>query len=176
VKKISLIFSLTIITVLSVGSAFIHYCLIKSHKANLKSFNSLQAKTNEIIIDSANLYKNTAITIWQDDNKEIYVNDDLYDVISIRYKNGKAILTVLIDAKEKSLNQLFASNFGNSSNKNSNNPIKLLKHFFSLKFIVDKEELLKATETQFVSRNNTAYYLKLAEGFLTIEPLPPNFS
>ncbi len=172
-KKITIIFSLIIITVLSTGTYFIHACFLKSYKADFKSFvlsNKKNLQSSEIIINSNELYINTEFIAWEDNNEEIVYKGVLYDIISIKINNEKAELTVFEDIQEKEIKNQFAKNYDESSDIS----LKLLKQFLALQYISPTTELLNTTHFSTSLNNQTYYFFNISPGFLSQETPPPN--
>ena len=58
--------------------------------------------------------------IWEDEGKEFYMNDNLYDVAKIKIINGKKIYFVINDKKETSLLKNFYTILRNEQNNKEN--------------------------------------------------------
>lgn len=140
-KKASIIFSLILIVVFSTSSFFIHKCYLHSYKQAYKAY-IFQNKqhtihTTTIQINPSELFANSSIIQWEDENKEIVYKSELYDIIKIENKNGKVILTTVSDTQETELKKQFALSCYLDSNSKSKIPFELLKNFFALKCIIN---------------------------------------
>jgi hypothetical protein len=174
-KKITIIFSLIIITVLSTGSYFIHDCFLKSYKADFKSYvltNKKNLQSSEIIINSTELYINTKAITWEDDNEELIYKGVLYDVISIINNDEKTVLTVFADVEEEEIKNKFAANYDEDSDK----LLKLLKQFLALQYISPTTELFNLVSASTILVNHKDYCFYISSGFLSQETPPPNLS
>lgn len=174
-KKATIIFSLIIITVLSTGSYFIHYFFLKSYKADFKSYiltNKENLQSSELIINSNELYINTQIIEWEDDNEELLYKGILYDVISIKTNDEKTVLTVFADVEEEEIKNKFASNYDEDSDKS----LKLLKQFLALQYISPTNELFNTCSISTILVNHKDYRFHISSGFLSQETPPPNLS
>ena len=118
-----------LILFLGLGNFFIFSNYLASYQNTYQSYiksNYSHLPTTKISLNPCQLYINSKDIIWEDDAKEVIVNGVLYDIVSITYINGKAILTVLSDKQEQEIKKQFASTYDTQSAKSSNhNPIKL---------------------------------------------------
>jgi hypothetical protein len=86
-KKITIILTLLIVIVLITGVFLMSKLYLNSYKKEFKTYvlknkKSIAFKTLQINFNQ--LFKNSDHLIWEDDNKEIIYNGELYDIISIQ--------------------------------------------------------------------------------------------
>lgn len=107
----SLIFTIVIFNYL-IFTAFI--CFKKSDFRNelLKS-NITFKEIKQISVQEEDLFKNKNGIEWKEQNKEILLNGNFYEIIKIESNSNKKIITIVEDNKE---NELFASFFSHHSN------------------------------------------------------------
>lgn len=121
------------------GHYFVFKTIQKQYKKNFKEYLKTlpEEKWESIEIASYQLYKNTSEITWVDNNKEIEMNGQLYDVVKIKQIGNKVKLYLVNDNDEKTLknnyNKLAKNIEGNSSQKNNN---KVLNDFITLKVII----------------------------------------
>lgn len=106
----------------------------KEFRAWAKELNKTEFRS--VTIDRSELYRNTKDRIWEDENKELIINGELFDVTGMEIIKDKAVLTLLPDKKEKALKTEFAGLFKEDT-ASSGGLFKLLKQLLSLKFIQD---------------------------------------
>lgn len=136
-RKASFIIISTLIIVFLTGNYFIYKQITKAHKKEFKAYiRSRFAKTIKISIHPSELYSNNSKINWLDDNKEVIINDVLYDVISIKNNGTLVVLTVVDDKKEKELMDTYRDRFDDfrASHSSKNKP-QVAKDFFSLKYL-----------------------------------------
>jgi hypothetical protein len=110
--------------------------------------------------------------LWQDENKELIYKNMLYDVVRVGRVDKKIILFVIPDNIEKKLVASFGDSFNNSQSESTNTCIKLLKQFFSLKYVAGLTSMSLGTVLCF-DEHDTHYILKLKSIVLLGEILPP---
>ena len=86
-----------------------------------------------IVIDSSALNDGSSKIIWKEEGKEFRFEDKLYDVVRIKYSNGKAHLICLNDVNEENIIQNF-SNFIHKKTDNNNKWNNLLSKIPSYYF------------------------------------------
>lgn len=136
-KKITIIVTLSVICFLSLGSFLLYKGYLKAYKSDFKAYINLNKQHLPLVkysILKSELYVNTNLIQWEDENKEIVIEGKLYDIISKTSTNNTIVLDLLEDTKEYELKKEFANSFDVEHSK-SNSPIKLLKQFLALKCI-----------------------------------------
>lgn len=171
---------LSLAVVLTTGGYFFHKAHLISYKKEFKSYIKVHKNnipTTQLTINGNELYVNTKKIVWVDDNKEIYYNGKLFDVITITHQQNKVVLTLLSDENEQKLKEDFASLYNNDEIEKSNHkPIKLLKQLLSLKYLGTS-----LVNFKFIQTAKTPYFVNnLNDGICTVflnkETPPPNFS
>ena len=177
-KKIVILFSFILITVLSAGTFIIYYSYLSSYQNNYQSYVKKEYKhlnTTKILINPSQLYANTKTIIWEDKNKEVIIDGILYDIISIISNNSKIELTVISDTQEQEIKKQFASSYDLNSTKSSNSPIKLLKQFLAFKFLNNSNYSFNFQSNQYYSSIYTNYLFSIKSIFISKNTPPPNF-
>ncbi|MBK9284325.1 MAG: hypothetical protein IPM51_08370 [Sphingobacteriaceae bacterium] len=136
-KKIFAIFSLVCVLFFSSGTFFVYQAYIKSYKQEFRAW-AVQENNRAIIeltIPIAELFKNTALIQWVDNNHEVVLNGKLHDVLTYTVKSKNVVLKLIADEKEEFLKRNFAAIYNKyDSSDSSSGLLKLLKQFLSLKF------------------------------------------
>lgn len=111
---------------------YVNYC----HKVEFKNYiKSNISQIEEIEITPSQLFVDSEGFIWKDDNTELKIGNEMYDIVSISY-GTKIILRVVNDKIEKKLFE----NYKMCINSNSeDNKLNILKDFLSLKVIFNSE-------------------------------------
>lgn len=177
-KKITIIFTLAFISLISTGSFFIYTGYLISYHNDFQSYIRNEKSnliTTEISINPSQLYVNSKTISWEFNNKELIFNDVLYDIVSINSVKGKVILTVLSDSQEQEIKKQFAENYDINPSKSSSHPIKLLKQFLAFKYIAQSDESVDIIANQSSLSNYTEYFFSIIPVFLSKETLPPSF-
>lgn len=178
-KNLVVIFCFALIAVFTTGSYLIHSCYLKSYKKEFKSFIAQQTQhslQSSILINPSELFTNSSLIAWEDENKEVIYRGVLYDVIQIKNKGMKVELIVVSDAQEMQLKKHFSEVYDLNSHESTKNPYHLLKSFFSLKCIVSQNQLtcdlalLNGNEPDF---QNSFF---ISPVYLSLESPPPRFS
>lgn len=156
-----------------------HFFIFKiqqnSHKNNFKIYLSKNLSQLEKIDISINeLYTDSKNIEWLDDNKEVLINNSIYDVIYVK-KSGKVVsLYVVNDDKEKKLMDnydklasFFTSNTSNSSKSD------LIKDFLSLKFLPNSNNKIVDLKSFTLSSYNVFCLGNIPNVFLSQENPPP---
>lgn len=130
--------------------------------------------TIQISINPSQLFVNTSLIKWEDDNQEIKIEGEMYDIVSMHSEHGKVIITLLSDIQEDVLKKEFASNYDVQSNKTSNSPIKLLKQFFALKFIQNNDKPVNGLLCNVVKSSIIETTFELCSVVLNNETPPPS--
>lgn len=156
------------------GNYFLYKQFTKAHKKEFKAFirsNYTQTETIEIV--PSELYSDNASIKWLDHNKEVLLNDRLYDIVGISSGGTKVILTVVNDTYEKDLMNRYEHQYNESSRKQSDNKgNQLANDFFSLKYLHQCREqiVLFAKQTNFLDSPEQGKH----PGFLSKSTPPPN--
>ncbi len=177
-KKFIVIVTLILITVFSTASFFIYFGYLSSYQSAYQSFiknNKLNLVTEIVSINPSQLYINSKQIIWEDDNKEIFIDGVLYDIILMASNKDKVELTILSDTKEQDIKKQFASSYDVTSTKSANNPLKLLKQFLSLKFLNTTAEFLSKTPAKICNIVFSNYTFSIKSINILPEILPPIF-
>ena len=105
------------------------FYMFQQHEIKEAAKHALLAKLPESSLEiiDANTHKNDIE--WEDEDREFYLNGQMYDVAYIKVVNGKTLIYCLNDSKESDLmkNLAHAVNAGNeqnSSNKHGHHIIK----------------------------------------------------
>ncbi len=176
-KKIIIIYTSLLITIFGLGSFLIYSYYLSSYKNAYQSYvknNESNISTTKILINPCQLYTNSKTILWEDENKEIIKDGILYDIISIISDKGKVVLTVISDYQEQIIKKEFASVYNIHSTKSDNNPLKLLKQFLSLKFLINSNSLFDFESIQCNSTIYTNYLFSIKSIFLSKNTPPPN--
>jgi hypothetical protein len=126
------------------GGYILHLNYLKNYKQDFKEYllkNKKETTLTNISINSNELYINSTLITWEDDNKEVIYKGILYDIVSIVKSEHKMILNAVSDKQEMELKKQFASVFDINSNTCTKHPFELLKNFFSLKYIVNNTSI-----------------------------------
>ncbi|MBL7895602.1 MAG: hypothetical protein JNK50_09960 [Bacteroidia bacterium] len=174
-RKVFFIFITLIITVLITGNYFIYKQVTKAHKKEFKAFiRSRYAKTQTISISPSELFSNNSRISWLDNNKEILMNDVMYDIISFKSEGVKVVLTVVEDTHEKELMNKYKDQFdavySTSSGKKQNS---LAKDFFAFKYLGNKFISVVIPESEL--NHAIEFSSKTIEGFTSYSTPPPDF-
>lgn len=179
-KKISVFVLLSLTIVLSTSGYFFYRAFLISYKKDFKSFiqqNKNTIETSQFIVKPCELFINNSKITWLDDNKEIYYQGELYDIVTISHQKGVTILSVLCDDQEQKLKEEFASLYNEDAiKKNNHNPMKFLKQFLALKYIEPIQLDFNHLKTSYFDSLYFEYTFSIKKGFLTQETPPPNFS
>lgn len=138
-KKIYFIFITLVTLSLSIGSYGIFLLFLNQYHVSIKK-DIEQNKVNvtdTIYINPSELYNDSKLLQWEDDNNEVYYKGNLFDIVKINHQNTKIQILVISDKKEMDFKMSFAQQ--QEINKNSNSPLKLLKQFLNLKFVTVSE-------------------------------------
>lgn len=137
-KKASFIIISILITLFLTGNYFIYKQVTKSHKKEFKAFiRSHYAHKEKISINPSELYSNNKHITWLDHNKEILLNDVMYDILEIQNSGTEVILTVVKDTEEKELMERYKNQFNEIYSANSKNKSgSSAKDFFGMKYLI----------------------------------------
>jgi hypothetical protein len=174
-RKIALIFSLSLAVIFLSGHYFIYKSVIKSHKKEFKRFiRSNFAKIELIEIDPSELYANNSRITWLDENKEICLNGVMYDILCITPGEKSVKLYVVDDRHEKDLMNRYHNQFNtiheNGASGKKNNT--LLKELLSFKYLTTAPYKLVFFHTDFSPIHESLS--KTSSGYLTVHSPPPN--
>lgn len=179
-KKAIIFILLSIAVVLTTGSYFFHKSHLKAYKKEFKSFikkNRSNIPTTKLIINESELYVNTKCLVWVDENKEVYYQGKLYDIVSLIKEKNKNILYLLSDDNEQKLKDEFASIYDNDSfGKTDQKPLKLLKQFLALKYVTPESNVLNSPSLKEIVQPFSEGTFKHQNVFLSQETPPPDFS
>lgn len=179
-RNIIFIVILSLTVVLTTGGYFIHKSHLKAYKKEFKSFikkNWSNIPTTKLIIIDAELYVNTKHLVWLDENKEVYYQGKLYDIVSLVKEKDNNMLYLLSDENEQKLKDDFASIYDNDSiGKTDQKPMKLLKQFLALKYIAPISTILNVQYLNNIVQPFTEGTFEQYDVFLSQETPPPNFS
>ena len=177
-KKISIIITLFLITVLSTGSYVMSKLYLQSYKKDFKAYvfkNKTIIAHTKIEINKNQLYKNSKQLVWEDENKEVVYKGHLYDIVDIQVVNEKVVLTVVSDKQEMNLKKQFASMYNENDVNQSSQPAKLLKQLLSLKCVCKTEVFEFICETDVTSFYSSNLFV-IQTGVQCVETPPPNLS
>lgn len=137
--------------------------------------NKTSSVTDVIYINPCQLYTDSKNITWEDDNKEIVFNGELFDIVSIENENGKVKINAISDKKESEYKMSYAQNEDLKSSA-TNSPLKLLKQLINLKFTQTTIHFNSFSETQqLLFKNNTSSISFLINsGYKTLVVPPPN--
>lgn len=140
-RKLISIFFLAPVFVTQVGYYFIYSYQQQQLKWEMKQEILAGIPSSELeIIDLADV--NTSFH-WKEKDKEFYLNDELYDIVSSKTVEGKELYYCINDQKEKQLLKNFANavrdgSHGRHGNKNGKQVIKFQLPVFVLSRSVDE--------------------------------------
>lgn len=177
-KKITIIVTLSVICFLSLGSFLLYKGYLKAYKSDFKAYINLNKQHLPLVkysILKSELYVNTNLIQWEDENKEIVIEGKLYDIISKTSTNNTIVLDLLEDTKEYELKKEFANSFDVEHSK-SNSPIKLLKQFLSLKCITNYTTTWNALYLNQLPKANSSLQFIIPKIIVLVQTPPPNFS
>lgn len=166
-----------LITVFSTGSYFIHLGYLKSYKKEFKSFifhNKEKTTRTVLLIHPSELYTNSSVIIWEDENKEIIYKGILYDILQIKNAGKKVALTVVSDKREMNLKNQFVATFDSESNKTTKIPFKLLKNFLALQYLVVDSNISFAINELNLSLFYSSKVFYLFPVYLLMDTPPPD--
>lgn len=172
-KKATFIIISLIITVLITGNYFIYRQVTKAHKKEFKTFiRTKYAKTETLEICPSELYTNNSKITWLDHNKEVLLNDVMYDIISISNGGTKVILTVVKDTYEKELMNRYKDQF-NTVNKSQKKNNSMAVDFFGMKYVCSTKQFIS------LPYETNAFAIKLEpsilSGHVSKTTPPPDF-
>ena len=108
-------------------------------------------KVIKVDISPFELYSSSQKIKWLDDNKEVVIDNQIYDVIGLKNSGKTVSLFLMNDSQEKNLidnyNELTSSILNSPVSSKSN----LIKDFLSLKFLQDSPLGVCASEIDFVN-------------------------
>ncbi len=177
-KKASVIFSFILIILFSTGGFLIHHCFLTTYKKEFKSY--LQKNKNPqaytiINITPSELYTNSKNITWEDNNKEVFYEGNLYDIISYKTKGLLIELIVISDKQEMDLKKQFSQLFDLSSQSKTKEPFSLLKNFLALKYLVNSSFCnINKTELK-LSVTLSHIVVEIHKGYNMLETPPPVF-
>ena len=177
-KKITIIITLFLVTVLSTGSYVMSKLYLKSYKKDFKAYVFINKKIishTKIEIKKNQLYKNSRNLVWEDENKEIVYYGNLYDIVEIETIEDKVFLTVVSDKEEMELKKQFASIYNENDLKKSSPPAKLLKQLLSLKCVCNNDNFEFKNDTYVIPFFQIKIFVT-QKGYLFVETPPPIFS
>jgi hypothetical protein len=90
----------------------------------------------KVSIAPSELYSSSKNIKWTDDNKEVIINGEFYDVVGFKNSGTTVSLFLINDAKEKEMIDNYEG-LANSLNNTSAPGSKLIKDFLSLKYLQD---------------------------------------
>ncbi len=176
-KKLGFIFISVFTIVLSIGNFGIFSLFLNQYKSEVQAniINKTSVVTDVIYINPYQFYSDSKNITWEDNNKEIVYNGELYDIISIESENGKVKINAISDKKETEYKMAYAQK-EDLNNQTSNSPIKLLKHFFALKCVcANKMDILNLeSKINLVSEYTDSRCFILNNGYKSLEVPPPN--
>lgn len=175
-RKLTLIFIFSILSIFSCGSYLLYKSYLCSYKSNFREYININKKNvshSTIRITPSELYVNSNRIIWEDENKEVVYDGVLYDVFNIKCQNGQVVLTLISDTQEQEIKKQFAENFKENSSNQTHNSLKLLKQFLGLKYI-SNDDVLKINSSQILNEYQMGLALTLVSVFISTETLPPN--
>lgn len=171
-KKAGFILIGLALTIFVTGHFFIFRISQASHKKEFRSF-MLQNLDQAIKIDitPSELYSSSAKIKWVDDNKEVVINDQVYDVLGFKNSGTTVSLFLINDSKEKDLINNYEL-LSNSINNTTSPGSELVKDFLSLKYLPDS--LIGILPVSYdLSTSFPAYVADLASVFISLENPPP---
>ena len=120
------------------GSYFLHKVYLGNYKKEFKAHLLKQAESPcclYISINPCELYVNTSLLSWEDDNNELIYKGKLYDILSVKNCGTQVSLMLIPDENEEVLKREFAELYNDQVCHSKKDPFSLLKNFFALKFI-----------------------------------------
>lgn len=173
-RKASFIIISTLIIVFLTGNYFIYKQITKTHKKEFKAYiRSKFAKTTQLSINPSELYSDNSRIKWLDENKEVILDNILYDIVSIKNNGVSVKLTVVNDKEEKALIDIYSEQFDDVyTSKTSKNKNQLANDFFSLKYLTSNPStfLLNSTFISYFQNNK----INLPVGYTLLHTPPPD--
>jgi hypothetical protein len=103
-----------------------YYCIyaFKIYAAKAEAHNQLLQQVPENLLTKICIQDNAGSIQWEEEGKELRLNDEMYDVVKEKSENGKKYLLCINDKKEdevlKALASVVKNNTDNSSDKQQN--------------------------------------------------------
>ncbi len=172
-KKVSYIFLLSCILTLVSGHFLLFKFFEQKHKAQFREYllnHFFEEKQTILEIADSLLYVNTSRITWLDDNKEIYTNGEMYDIIKIERKEKTVCLYLVHDKKEKLFYAFFLKELADNTPGGKNG--SLLNDLLSLKFLPDNYYSIYTSTPAKISFFKTTPF-SLSKGFGSIQIPPP---
>jgi len=117
------------------------------------------------------LYSSSKNIKWTDDNKEVIINGEFYDVIGFKNSGTTVSLFLINDTKEKELIDNYEG-LANSLNNTSTPGSKLIKDFLSLKYLQDAFIEFSPSSTDLIV-DFPEYIADLSSVFISLGNPPP---
>jgi len=172
-KKAICAIAAVLILVFITGHFFLFKIAQHSHKSEFKHYLKSNAVTiQKIELSPSELFVDSKTITWKDDNTEIEMNGEMYDVMEIKNSGTKVILSIVPDKVEKTLFEKYraqAASIYNNRNSKENNGIKDL---LTLKVTV-KEPVRNpssAAGSDVLFKENS---FRTCFGFTTVQTPPP---
>jgi hypothetical protein len=147
---------LTILALLFLVGPFIStsYFIIKKEDLKNRFFKRFEDKK----VHTIELNKDEIV--WESKNREIIINNRLFDVKSITYQNNKAIITGWYDNEEENIN--IAINKEHQKSKRENNTVPFFSYIFCEQIIYFKIEKWNNIDgKKYFTTNDSAYDIAL---------------
>lgn len=155
------------------GHFFIFKLSQNSHQNQFRAFifKNLD-KVIKVDISPFELYSSSSKIKWLDDNKEVVIDNQIYDVVGLKNSGKTVSLFLMNDNQEKNLidnyNELASSVLNTPTSSKTN----LIKDFLSLKFLQDSPLGVPTAITDCVSQHSN-YLSDLTSVFISLENPPP---
>jgi len=175
-KKILLILSLILIFLFSIGSYFLHIIHLTVYKKEFKTYiknNKSHVSVTHITISSNQLFINSSILTWEDNNEEMVYEGRLYDIFAVTVEDTIAYLTLVCDLQQVELNKKFSLLYDSCSNSDSNSPLHILKMFFTLKYIAMNFEFIFKNSIETIQLAINPLEFQIINSFLDQTTPPP---
>jgi hypothetical protein len=135
---------LTIVALIFLVGPFISTCyfIIKKQELKINFLNRFETRA----LHTIELNKNEIV--WESNNKELIINNHLFDVKTITYKNNKAIVTGWYDNEEDDVNIALNNNNNHNQSKKEKNTIPFFSYTFYEQIIGFKIETWNYKESK----------------------------
>lgn len=166
IKKISLYFFVVLFATIACRY-LLFISLLQINKEYLREEALLVENKSQLVLAKQDLYKSTNKLVWKDDNKEVEINNELYEVISLKEERNSFVLELVKDKKETLWLNLFL-NF----NLKNNVLVSLLKLLNQFQFFME----IKFHKVQNVTSKAFNYLTFIAQfklNFLVFEMIKP---
>jgi hypothetical protein len=173
-KKAGIIIIGFALAIFVTGHFFIFQISQNSHKGQFRSYMLRHLdQAVKINISPSELYSSSKNIKWTDGNKEVIINDQIYDVIGFRNSGTSVSLFIINDVKEKNMLNAYEE-LANSLNTPSSSGSKIIKDFLSLKYLQDPLIGFISPSAD-LNSDHPEFISDLSSVFISLENPPPVF-